>query len=67
METIDLSQVEQLIDTSQTRAIAYAINYAAQNHMDGKTNMKEIVSMVEHDIETKGLDILAPKGSKKSQ
>ncbi len=62
LETIDLSQVEQLIDTSQTRAIAYAIAYAAQNHMDGKTNMKEIVKMVEHDIETKGLDILAPKG-----
>jgi predicted ABC-class ATPase len=64
METIDLSQVEQLIDTSQTRAIAYAINYASINHMDGKTNMKEIVRKVEHDIETKGLDILAPKGRK---
>ena len=64
LETIDLSQVEQLIDTSQTRAIAYAVAYAAQNHMDGKTNMKEIVKMVEHDIETKGLDILAPKGRK---
>ena len=64
LETIDLSQVEQLIDTSQTRAIAYAINYAALHRMDGKTNMKEIVKKVEHDIETKGLDILAPKGRK---
>ena len=65
VENIDLSQVEQLMDNSQTRAIAYAINYAAQTHMDGRDrSMKEIVRMVETEIERNGLDILAPKGRK---
>ena len=64
VENIDLSQVEQLMDKSQTRAIAYAINYAATNFMDGSRSMEEIVRMVETEIERNGLDILAPKGRK---
>jgi len=63
-ENIDLSQVEQLVDTSQTRAIAYAINYTSQYHMDGKTSMADVVKMIEMDILNKGLDIIAPKGRK---
>ncbi len=63
-ENIDLSQVEQLMDNSQTRAIAYAINHASQVHMDGKTSMEDIVKMVEIDISKNGLDIIAPKGRK---
>ncbi len=64
VESIDLSQVEQLIDTSQTRAIAYAINYASQVHMDGKRSMGDVLEMVEMDINKNGLDILAPKARK---
>ncbi len=63
-ENIDLSQVEQLIDTSQTRAIAYAINYASQYHMNGKTSMEDVVNMVEVDIVNDGLDVVAPKSRK---
>jgi predicted ABC-class ATPase len=64
LENIDLTQVEQLIDTSQTRAIAHAMYHATNTHMDGRTTMKEIVNQVEKDIETNGLDILALKGRK---
>jgi len=63
-ETIDLSDVEQFIDTSQVRAVAYAMNYLSENFMDGKTDMENILKMVERDIEKYGLDIIAPKGRK---
>jgi len=61
VESIDLSQVEQLMDTSQTRAIAYAINHA-QNYMDGKHSMNDVIGIIEQDIAENGLDILAPSG-----
>ena len=61
VESIYLSQVEQLMDTSQTRAIAYAINHA-QNYMDGKNSMNDIIRMIDQDIDENGLDILAPNG-----
>ena len=59
-QTIDLSCVEQLVDTSQTRTIAYAIYYAAKTYVDGKRTISEIMHKVEHDLKTKGFDILAP-------
>jgi predicted ABC-class ATPase len=61
VESIDLSQVEQLMDSSQTRAIAYAINHA-QVYMDGKHSMDDVMELIEQDINKNGLDILAPKG-----
>jgi predicted ABC-class ATPase len=61
-ENIDVSQVEQLIDTSQTRAIAYAIYHASMIHTVSNQSMEELVNLVLEDIETNGLDILAPKG-----
>ena len=36
-ENIELSQVEQLMDSSQTRAIAYAIYHASQFYMDNRS------------------------------
>jgi predicted ABC-class ATPase len=63
VESIDLSQVEQLMDTSQTRAIAFSINHA-QTYMDGKHSMKDVMGMIEQEIDRNGLDILAPSGRK---
>ena len=57
---IDLSLVEQLVDESQTRAIAYAIYHALRRYMDGGTTLKEIVERIERDIDQFGLDVLAP-------
>jgi hypothetical protein len=47
------------MDTSQTRAIAYAINHA-QTYMDGKHSIRDVMEMMEVDIDE--LDTLAPKG-----
>jgi predicted ABC-class ATPase len=56
---IDLQNVEQLVDMSQTRAIGDAI-YHATRYMDGKRTLNEVVSAVCEDI--KGdLDVLNPR------
>ena len=57
--TIDLQAVEQLIDTSQTRAIGDALYYATK-YMDGKAPLKEIVDNVMRDVQ-KTLDVISPR------
>jgi predicted ABC-class ATPase len=54
---IDLAGIEQIVDTSQTRAIGEAINYAVKK-MDGKRTLAEIVDSVSKDVEENGLDVL---------
>lgn len=56
---IDLSGLEQLVDTSQTRAIADAI-YKASRSMDGKRSLDEVLDIVMGEIDEKGLDVLSP-------
>lgn len=55
--TIDISDMEQLVDLSQTRAIADAILYAMR-YMKGQTTLKEVVQKVLSDILQHGFDIL---------
>jgi predicted ABC-class ATPase len=57
---IDLGGIEQIVDTSQTRAIGEAINYAVQ-HMDGKKTLSQVVDLVLKDVKEKGLDVLSPR------
>ena len=59
-QTIDLSGVEQLVDSSQTRAIAQALVYGWEHYMDGRRTLPEIVDRVMADIEDRGLDVLSP-------
>jgi predicted ABC-class ATPase len=57
---IDLGEVEQLVDSSQTRAIGDAIYYAMglmREHM----TIKELVSRIMEDISQRGLDILSER------
>jgi len=56
-EMIDLSQVEQIVDTSQTRAVGRAI-YHATRYMDGRRTVQDVVGAVLRDIEKGSLDIL---------
>jgi predicted ABC-class ATPase len=63
-EIVDLSQVEQLVDTSQTRAIVYAMNYISPKYINGKMSMKQLMDQIKTDIDAEGLDILAPRGRK---
>ena len=57
---IDLGGIEQIVDTSQTRAIGEAINYAVK-HMDGNRTLGEVLDLVLKDVKEKGLDVLSPR------
>ncbi|HFE37168.1 MAG TPA: ATPase, partial [Gammaproteobacteria bacterium] len=57
---VDLTDVEQLIELSQTKALAYAMAYA-KKFMDGKTILRDVVDKVIRDIENNGLDILSER------
>jgi predicted ABC-class ATPase len=58
-ETIDISDLEQLVDPSQTSAIARAIHHAAK-HADETLTLMELAARVMEDIEQEGLDVLSP-------
>ncbi len=57
-ETIDLSAISQLVDDSQTRALAAALIYGWKNYMDGKRSLAQILIRIMADIENNGLDTL---------
>jgi predicted ABC-class ATPase len=59
---IDLIDVEQLIELSQTKAISEAILYI-NKYVNGKRPVKEIIHKLMCDIEKNGLDILSNKAS----
>jgi predicted ABC-class ATPase len=54
---IDISDLEQMVDIGQTKAIADAIYYAT-NHMNGSATLTEVTEKVLTDISQKGFDIL---------
>ncbi len=59
-DPIDLRDVEQLLDLSQTRAVGYAIHLAAARFMDGKSTLEEVVNAIERFFDECGLDGLDP-------
>jgi predicted ABC-class ATPase len=62
-EEIDLSGVEQIVETGQLKAIAKAMVYS-KRYMDSSTTLSEILDRVIADINCQGLDILTsfPEG-----
>lgn len=60
-ENIDLSSVEQIVDSSQLNAATEAILYA-KKYMDGRS-LRQILNRVEEDIQDSSLDILSNRKS----
>ena len=58
--TIDLSYLEQLIDSSQTRTIGLIIHYYSENYLGKTAPLREGLIKVMEDIQEKGFDILLP-------
>ncbi|MFC7440354.1 ABC-ATPase domain-containing protein [Laceyella putida] len=58
-QTIDLSASEQLIDSSQTRAIALMLRWISER-ADGRTSLREWLEAGLAEVEAQGLDILSP-------
>ncbi|MCA9470557.1 MAG: ABC-ATPase domain-containing protein [Nitrospirales bacterium] len=59
-ETIDLRGVEQLVDESQTRAVAYAIHRIVQRYLTGTTTLREAIQTLHEELDEKSLDVLDP-------
>lgn len=57
---INLAQVEQLVDSSQTNAIAEIIRYAARRYVDGSLSLSQVIDRVLQDIDKDGLDVISP-------
>lgn len=58
---IDLSAVEQLVETGQVKAIAAAIVYAQDYYLDGQRSLAAVLDRVMADVETHGLDCLSDR------
>jgi len=57
---IDLSFVEQLIDPSQTRAIALMIKYISKNLVDGTIGLSKLIDLLYQEIKKEGLEVISP-------
>jgi predicted ABC-class ATPase len=56
---VDLSGLEQLVDTSQTRAIAEMMRWIGRR-ADGKTDLKALIDALYREIDAEGLDVISP-------
>lgn len=59
-QTIDLAFVEQLVDTSQTRALANMLRIIAKRYLNNEQPFREIVEQLYNDMEREGLEMLSP-------
>ncbi len=57
---IDLSQVAQVVDESQTRAIGDLIHFAATRFFKGNVTLAAGLRQALKEVEEKGLDIISP-------
>ncbi len=59
-EHIDLSAVEQIVDSSQVNAISQIIDYALQKkYIDGQNTIGRFLDMVFDDIQKNGLSVIS--------
>jgi predicted ABC-class ATPase len=57
---INLQNVEQLVDSSQTVAIGHIIKYIKENYSNKKLTLSEIINNVFNDIDLKGIEVISP-------
>jgi len=57
-DDIDLTDMEQIVELSQTKAISYALEYS-KKYMNNKTTLREVVNKVVSDIEEFGIDVIS--------
>jgi predicted ABC-class ATPase len=56
---LDLTALEQLVSTSQTRAVGDALALITRRFMDGKRTLAEILDLLEAELDERGLDALS--------
>lgn len=58
---IDLERLEQLVDQSQTRALAELIHHFATYYADGRTSLRNGLEKLFQELEKVGFDALGPR------
>jgi hypothetical protein len=58
-EDIDLSAVEQIVDSGQLKAIALAIVYAKENYLNQQLTLSTVLDRVIDDLTQSGMDIIS--------
>ncbi|MDE6387542.1 MAG: ABC-ATPase domain-containing protein [Lachnospiraceae bacterium] len=66
-ESVELRYLEQLKDQEQTAALAYLLKYAQLKMMDGKKEIRQMIDMLEEQLDKKGLESLFERGDVSSQ
>ncbi|MFO7783524.1 MAG: ABC-ATPase domain-containing protein [Thermodesulfobacteriota bacterium] len=59
-DRIDVRNVDQIVDFSQTRAVGTAIHLASSRFMDGKRPLREALEGLDQYLDENGLDLLDP-------
>jgi predicted ABC-class ATPase len=62
-ENIDLDDVEQVVDPSQSEGIANLLLHAVnRGYFDGRATLLQVLERIYGDIQARGLDAIAPHG-----
>ena len=59
-QVIDLTDLEQLMELSQTKALGFAIEYA-KKIMDKEMSLCDIVHLITKEINEHGIDVISDK------
>ena len=62
-DTIDLRQVEQLVDPEQLNALAHCMIYAQKHLMNGRKTLQQIAEELEAFLDRSSLEGLCERGS----
>jgi predicted ABC-class ATPase len=60
VERIELGALDQLLETSQTRAIGFALELARRRFVDGTRTLPQILDALDALLDERGLDVLDP-------
>ena len=60
LDKVDLRHIDQLVETSQTRAVGHAIYLATRSLMSDSATLQDVVKDLERFFDKNGLDILDP-------
>lgn len=59
-QVLDLTDLEQLLELSQTKALGFAMEYA-KNYMNGEMSLRDVVNHIAEDIDEFGIDVISDK------
>ncbi len=65
-QIVDVSDVEQIVDSGQTEAIAWAMRGILQDLADGERSLADLVAQMDGILERKGLDALVQYGARRN-